>query len=158
MMVALVSLGMPDVRGRHLIGRGRRRISIDAIDWASIKIGIVRALKPNGEGRCECYECQRTTGGKSQNDVLMEVTPSEELAVTGGVMPYRTPHPSLVDFISTCRVKRICRAAMGHYAIRRTHLVLKGKKKTGADRSRRPSWRLRRYMQWPLAVMSLQHL
>ena len=40
-------------------------------------------------------------------------------------MPYRTPHPSLVDFISTCRVKRIGRAAIGRYAIRRTHLVRK---------------------------------
>ena len=35
-------------------------------------------------------------------------------------MPCRTAHPFLVGFISTGRVKRICRAAMGHCAIRRT--------------------------------------
>ena len=54
-------------------------------------------------------------------------------------MPYRTAHPSLVGFISTGRVKRICRAAMGHYAIRRTHLVVRAKKRAPTEADAPPN-------------------
>ena len=57
-------------------------------------------------------------------------------------MPHRTAHPALIGFISTGRVKRICRAAMGRYAIRRTRLVVRAKRKgppTEADASINPA-------------------
>ena len=47
----------------------------------------------------------------------------------GGVTPYRTRAHSLSALFPTGSRKRICRAAIGRYAIGRTHLVVRAKRK-----------------------------
>jgi hypothetical protein len=65
-IMAVITLNMPDVPRWHWRRQHgwRRLFTIDPIERASIKIGIVRA-QPNSESGLERHKCQRSNSSES---------------------------------------------------------------------------------------------